>query len=206
MLVFACVGQSSPFELISKKDGATHAEFFSQAIKANIRPQLQDKLSRIVAAIRYAENGRKGREYGVLHPKALNKSYRIQAGWCAATVQKNYDRWIKAESKLDFITFLGKRYCPVEAHKLNKHWVKNVKYYFSSSSGPVISPSLVNPAPHDLGLGLDLDLDLDLDLGVSSGIGSGVGLGVGLDFPFNLGSLGFISSNTNCVKIRVICS
>ena len=133
MLVFACIGQSSPFELISKKDGATHAEFFSQAIKANIRPQLQDKLSRIVAAIRYAENGRKGREYGVLHPRALNKSYRIQAGWCAATIGKTYKRWKRSTGELDFIAFLGARYCPLEATNdptgLNHHWIKNVRYW-----------------------------------------------------------------------------
>ena len=138
MLVFACIGQSSPFELISKKDGATHAEFFSQAIKANIRPQLQDKLSRIVAAIRYAENGRKGREYGVLHPRALNKSYRIQAGWCAATVQKNYDRWEQAGAPGEVVVYLGNIYCPVGADNdptgLNQHWIKNVSKLYKKFS------------------------------------------------------------------------
>jgi hypothetical protein len=71
-----------------------------------------------------------GREYGVLHPKALNKNYRTQAGWCAATVQKNYDRWVKAGSKGTYIGFLGSRYCPLDDPRdtdgLNKHWIGNV--------------------------------------------------------------------------------
>ena len=117
---------------ILKKDGKAHATQFTDAIRVNIRPGLRDELAPIVAAIRHAENGRAGREYGILHKKALGKSYRTQAGWCAATVQKNYDRWVKAGRKGDFITFLGNRYCPIGADNdpngLNKHWIKNVKH------------------------------------------------------------------------------
>ena len=29
----------------------------------------------------------------------------------------------------DFIEFLGSRYCPPNAHPLNKNWVRNVKYF-----------------------------------------------------------------------------
>ena len=116
---------------ILKKDGKAHATQFTDAIRVNIRPELRDELAPIVAAIRHAENGRAGREYGILHKKAVGKSYRTQAGWCAATVQKNYDRWTKAGRKGDFITFLGNRYCPVGAgndpNGLNRHWIGNVK-------------------------------------------------------------------------------
>ena len=52
---------------------------------------------------------------------------------CAATVQKTYDRWKKAGSPGDFITFLGKRYCPVGAENdpngLNRHWIRNVRHW-----------------------------------------------------------------------------
>jgi hypothetical protein len=72
-------------DAIKRKDGAAHAAQFEDAVRVNIRPELRAKLAPIVAAIRHAENGRAGREYGVLHPKALGKSYRTQAGWCAAS-------------------------------------------------------------------------------------------------------------------------
>jgi hypothetical protein len=118
---------------ILKKDGKAHAAQFTDAIRVNIRPELRDELAPIVAAIRHAENGRAGREYGVLHPKALGKSYRTQAGWAAATVQKQYDRWVKAGKKGAYLESLARRYCPVGADNdptgLNKHWLKNVTHF-----------------------------------------------------------------------------
>ena len=32
----------------------------------------------------------------------------------------------------DFLTSLGDRYCPVEAHELNKYWLKNVKWFLNN--------------------------------------------------------------------------
>ena len=71
----------------------------------------------ILFAIRSAENGRPGIEFGVLHPRAVDKpnSLRVQSGWAAATVSKNYRRWLDSKEDVDFITFLGRRYCPVGA-------------------------------------------------------------------------------------------
>ena len=119
-------------DAILKKDGQAAAEAFQDAIEVNIRPECRDMLAPIVAAIRYAENGGKGKEYGILHPR-VKPTYRSQAGWCAATVQKNYDRWVKAGRKGEFIVFLGNRYCPVGAENdpngLNKNWTKNVRFY-----------------------------------------------------------------------------
>lgn len=121
---------------IAAKDGAAAAVKFEDAVQDNIRPELRPTLAPIVAAIRKAENGGPGREFGILGAavrrdmKRRGDTYRVQAGWCAATVQKNYDRWVKAGSKGDFIVFLGKRYCPVGAKNdpngLNRHWIKNV--------------------------------------------------------------------------------
>ena len=133
------VMSQSPYEAIRAKDGQAHAASFVDAIKVNIRPELRSKLAPMVAAIRFAENGGKGREYGILHPR-VKPTYRSQAGWCAATVQKNFDRWTKAGKKGDFITFLGNRYCPVGAENdptgLNKHWIKNVRKLFLSLQKP----------------------------------------------------------------------
>ncbi len=102
-----------------------------EAAKANdcTRPELIC----ILFAIRTAENGREGIEFGVLHPRAVDQpnSLRVQAGWCAATISKNYKRWIESGEKIDFFTFLGNRYCPVGADNdpngLNKHWIPNVE-------------------------------------------------------------------------------
>ena len=124
--------QSKAVSAISRKDGPKCVQAYNNAIKENIRPELIKKLSPIVAAIRYSENGGKGREYGILH-RRCKPTYRSQAGWCAATVQKNYDRWVKAGSYGKFISFLGRSYCPVGAKNdptgLNAHWIKNVTHY-----------------------------------------------------------------------------
>lgn len=84
-----------------------------------------------------------GREFGVLHPRALNQanSLRVQAGWCAATIRKNFTRWVTAQDRRDFIGFLGDRYCPVGAdndpHGLNRHWKGNVRHWVVRLAGPV---------------------------------------------------------------------
>jgi hypothetical protein len=127
------MGQTS-YEAIAAKDGKACAAQYQDAVNVNIRPELRTKLAPYVAAIRYAENGGKGKEYGILHPR-VKPTYRSQAGWCAATVQKNYDRWVKAGSKGEFVVFLGKRYCPVGADNdpngLNKHWIGNVRKLYA---------------------------------------------------------------------------
>ena len=128
-LASPALAQSNAYKAIEAKDGKACAESFQDAVEVNIRPELRARLAPIVASIRYAENGGKGKEYGILHPR-VKPTYRSQAGWCAATVQKNYDRWVKAGRKGEFIAFLGARYCPVGADNdpngLNKHWVGNV--------------------------------------------------------------------------------
>ena len=132
MLLLCSPVLADGYSAIEAKDGKAKAAQYQDAIEVNIRPECRSELAPIVAAIRYSENGGAGKEYGILH-KRCPKTYRSQAGWCAATVQKNYDRWVKAGSKGEFIVFLGKRYCPVGADNdpsgLNKHWIKNVTHY-----------------------------------------------------------------------------
>lgn len=131
-LLAAIAAAQSPVDAIAKKDGKACAAQFQDAINVNIKPILRSKLAPVVAAIRYAENGGKGREYGILHPR-VKPTYRSQAGWCAATVAKNYARWAKAGKREKFIVFLGKRYCPVGADNdptgLNSHWAGNVSHF-----------------------------------------------------------------------------
>ena len=99
-IVSGIASAQTPTQAIKAKDGVACAASFDDAIKVNIRPECVRELAPIVAAIRYAENGGKGKEYGILHPR-VKPTYRSQAGWCAATVQKNYDRWVKAGRKGD---------------------------------------------------------------------------------------------------------
>lgn len=126
-------GALSPLEAIQGKDGAKHARDFRAAVVANVRPECRKELEPIIAAIRFAENGRAGLEFGCLSRYAKNTTYRKQAGEAACTVQKNYDRWKRAGGKGEFVVFLGARYCPVGADNdpqgLNKHWVKNVTHH-----------------------------------------------------------------------------
>ena len=124
---------------IREKDGYACANAYADAIEANIRVDLYATLAPVVAAIRYAENGGAGKEYGILS-KRVGPTYRSQAGWCAATVQKNWDRYLTAggdSSDINaYIKYLGARYCPVGADNdpggLNVHWVTNVTKFHNN--------------------------------------------------------------------------
>ena len=130
---------------IQDKDGLEGLRDFTNAIETNIRPELHSKLAPLVVAIRYAENGGSGREYGVLHPK-VKPTYRSQAGWCAATVQKNWDRYEQqgcdTENFDQYIAFLGKKYCPIDDTRdimgLNKHWISNVSRFYNQFKLPTL--------------------------------------------------------------------
>ncbi len=130
LLCITCNAQTKAHNAILQKDGIRCSQLFDQAIRANIRPEMRKELAPIVAAIRYAENRRPGLEYGCLSKYAKDRGYRRQAGECACTVQKNYDRWVKAGKHGKFIHFLGRVYCPVGAENdpqgLNVHWIRNV--------------------------------------------------------------------------------
>ena len=122
-------------EAIKAKDAAL-VEQFEDAIRVNL-PSDKSFLKPIVAAIRYAENGGPGREYGILHPR-VKPTYRSQAGWAVCTVRNHWDRYIKKggdPKDMDaFIVDLGARYCPLDDPRdkdgLNKHWIPNVKKFY----------------------------------------------------------------------------
>jgi len=129
-------GYDKAYEAIADKDGIKNARYYKDAIEDNIRPELQALLAPYVAAIRYAENGMTY-QYGIIH-KRCPEGYRPQAGWCAATVQKNYDRWEKAGSLGEFVVYLGNIYCPIGVDNdptgLNQHWIKNVSKLYKKFS------------------------------------------------------------------------
>jgi len=79
----------------------------------------------IVEAIGKAENSVKY-PYGIksIDTKG-NKEYAKKI--CLNSVRNGRARWIKAGCPHDLIVFIGLRYCPPMAHKLNSNWVRNVK-------------------------------------------------------------------------------
>ncbi len=101
----------------------------------------------ILLAIRKAENGGPGREFGVLHPRCLAEIARrprdsldIQAGWAAATIVKNRLRWTAAGRLGEFIDFLGDRYCPPEVDlQGNINFKRNVKFFHDKFTGKLKS-------------------------------------------------------------------
>jgi len=117
--------------------------------KAAVRNNCKGDDFLILLAIRVAENGGPGKEFGVKHPKAWGTNLDTQAGWAAATVVKNRARFkrirdtpqgkqlkISPTTSLRFIDFLGNRYCPVESDPQgNINWKRNVKHWFRKFQG-----------------------------------------------------------------------
>ena len=79
---------------------------------------------RLLFAIRLAENGPAGVEMGVLVPRAQRfagnhaKSLHCQARWAAGTIRKRFTGDLQA---------FAVRWCPENAHPLNRHWLRNVR-------------------------------------------------------------------------------
>jgi hypothetical protein len=116
-------------------------EFSKQEIMkitdACVRNHIKDvRLVTIVFAIRKSEGQRDDKyQFGIKHPSCSINDFNEQAGWCAATVQKNWDRY-GGNDIMEFIEFLGKKYAPIgvdnDPNNLNKNWVNNVKFWYSS--------------------------------------------------------------------------
>lgn len=80
--------------------------------------------SLVLFAVRKAENGGPGIEFGIECQRGTNLN--MQAGWAAATIMKNRSRWYAINARGNFIVFLGKRYCPLNSEV----WIKNVTYWY----------------------------------------------------------------------------
>jgi hypothetical protein len=84
----------------------------------------------IVEAIGKAENSVKY-PYGIksIDTKG-NEEYARKI--CFNSVRNNRKRWIEAGKPEDLISFISRRYCPINAPDdptgLNKNWISNVKY------------------------------------------------------------------------------
>jgi len=120
---------------LKQKHGKEYDTIMDAAVNNGISKDDHENLS-VLFAIRKAENGGPGVEFGVLHPKAKGTDLRTQAGWAAATVVKNRGRH-NAREHGHFINFLGSRYAPKGAENdpkgLNANWIKNVKAHYEDN-------------------------------------------------------------------------
>ena len=96
----------------------------------NIRSVESYTNDELVGAIYWAEGGPRARYlYGIRSVKYSSKAKAKQA--CLETIQKNRRKWAEAGYQGDFIDYLHKIYAPPEAHPLNKHWARNVRYFLA---------------------------------------------------------------------------
>ncbi len=84
-------------------------------------------VNRLANAIYRAENS-KTHPYGIL----AHYKHTTARQACINTINHALKDW---NGRGDFISFLGSRYCPIGAKndpkELNRHWVKNVTYYYT---------------------------------------------------------------------------
>jgi hypothetical protein len=76
----------------------------------------------LLFVIRKVENGRPGREFGVLHPRAINTNFRNQCEWAAGTISKRFSGNLR---------LFALRWCPPSVHPLNKNWLRNAEFYMT---------------------------------------------------------------------------
>ena len=88
----------------------------------------------IVNAVYLAEGGTKAKiPYGILSVKVKDEAEARQV--CLNTVRNNRKRFADYGHKRypDYLSFLASRYAPIQAHPLNKNWLKNVKYFLEKN-------------------------------------------------------------------------
>ena len=123
-----------------KKDfGTEYPIIINAARRNNIKDDDYENLS-LLFAIRRAENGKMGREFGVLTKEAglkpndtRNDTLDRQAGWASASILKNRNRYKETDQKMPFIDFMANRWAPVGAgndpKNLNINWSKNTSKF-----------------------------------------------------------------------------
>lgn len=80
----------------------------------------------LLLAIRKHENGGSGFEWGVV--PARGRSYRVQAGWAAATISKFMNRKGYDNVSPSVINALALQYCPADRTSV---WQRNVRYWYA---------------------------------------------------------------------------
>lgn len=93
-------------------------------------------------AVRMCEQGRKGREFGVMAQGAIDTDLKTQAEWTMTTLIKDTKRWHTGElakgKKEDYPTFIhyfADKWAPIGAendpNNLNQYWLPNFQKFYS---------------------------------------------------------------------------
>ena len=135
---------------LQKKYGNEYSTILNAAKRNGIQETDHDKLA-MLFAIRKTENGRHGRQFGVLHPRAYAKpgeneqqSLDRQAGWASSILNKREAEWNSMGSRdraqyRGFHHYLQSRYAPHGAGNdpkgLNKNWLNNFTTHYTENIG-----------------------------------------------------------------------
>lgn len=135
---------------LQKKFGNEYSIILNAAKRNGISETDHEKLA-MLFAIRKTENGRHGKQFGVLHKKAYAKpgeteqqSLDRQAGWASSILNKREQEWNSMNStqqqKYDgFHHYLQTKYAPHGASNdptgLNKNWLKNFSTNYNEHIG-----------------------------------------------------------------------
>lgn len=104
---------------------------FETIRRAAIRNGCEGEDFIILLAVRFAENGGPGRQFGVLDRRAVDTDLDTQAGWAAATIAKNRQRWIDSGGGGNYLDFLAGRYCPASVDPVGcDNWRVNTGYWY----------------------------------------------------------------------------
>ena len=170
-LTVPSVGEEKPKEDEQKKPVRTKEDIYHENFHKNLQNEFKEEYPVIIKAaqrngiephhherlamlfaIRRAENGGHGKQFGVLAKNAGAKkgetflqSLDRQAGHASVGVlngEKRHQEHIASGGTLGFVEHFGKRWAPQgvanDPTNLNKHWVKNVTKYKSDFLNPPV--------------------------------------------------------------------
>jgi hypothetical protein len=135
---------------LQKKYGNEYSTILNAAKRNGIQETDHDKLA-MLFAIRKTENGRHGKQFGVLHTRAYAKpgeneqqSLDRQAGWASSILNKRESEWNSMSSRdqgqyKGFHHYLQSKYAPHGAGNdpkgLNKNWLNNFTTHYTENIG-----------------------------------------------------------------------
>jgi hypothetical protein len=142
--------QDSFHQGLQKKFGSEYNVILNAAKRNGIQETDHDKLA-MLFAIRKTENGKHGKQFGVLHPRAYAKpgetheqSLDRQAGWASSILNKRDAEWNAMSPNQQgqfkgFHHYLQSKYAPHGASNdprgLNKNWLNNFTTHYTENIG-----------------------------------------------------------------------
>lgn len=130
---------------MSTKHGDEHEVILNAAKRNGIDENDHETMS-MLYAIRSTENGRAGKEFGVLHKNAVGKPGQTldkQAGWASSILMKRKGEWEGMDSTTQaqykgFPHYLQSKYSPTigatnDPKGLNNNWLKNFTHHYNEN-------------------------------------------------------------------------